>query len=435
MKQAVQIVDHIARSDNTGSAGQLTLTPPKANSRINQPERILVAKVCAIDLSVKALLKPQIEALKSAGYDVVTVCSDGESVAELRAGGLEIETIRITRQITPLADALAIWRLYRFFRNRRPAIVHTHTPKAAFVAQVAAALARVPIRINTIHGYYFPAARGLRSWLFKKMEVLTCKLSHHVFSQSREDVDLTFRENLFAASKIELLGNGTDISRFNPAQHSKADREAIRAELNIPTDAFVVGIVARMVREKGFAELFEAFAEFRRQAPDAFLLHVGFVDRSRGDEVTPDLAEQFGIAAYCRFVGQRDDVSRLLSAMDVFCLPSYREGYPRSVLEANAMGLPAIVTNIRGCREAVVDGQNGLLVEPRQVVPLAGAMRKLHDDPELRTRMSRAARARAVEVFDERLVFDRIIRRYTLLAGNAVGAMEQRSGPQATPRT
>jgi glycosyltransferase involved in cell wall biosynthesis len=385
-----------------------------------RPERsILVATVCAIDLTVKALLKPQIEALKAAGYEVVSVCSDGECVPELQAGGLEIKTIRITRQITPLADLLAVWRLFRFFRKRRPMVIHSHTPKAAFVAQIAATLAGVPVRINTLHGYYFPAARGLRRRMFRKMEVLTCKLSHHVFSQSQEDVELTIREGFFPSSRIELIGNGIDVGRFDPARFSDAQRQAVRAELDIPQDAFVVGIVARMVREKGFAELLEAFARFRRHAPDAYLLHVGFIDRSRGDQVNPELAEQFGIAPYCRFVGQQEDVPRFLSAMDVFCLPSYREGYPRSVLEANAMGLPAIVTNIRGCREAVIEGLNGVLVEPRQVEPLSEAIRRLYDDPSLRRKLGSSARARAVECFDERRIFDRIIRRYNLLTGRS----------------
>ena len=379
--------------------------------------KILVVTVCALDLSVKALLKPQIEALKNAGYEVVSVCSDGPLVPDLRLAGLEIETVRITRQITPLADAQAVWRLYRFFRKRRPTVVHSHTPKAAFVAQIAATLARVPIRINTVHGYYFLSAKGWRRWIFKKMEVVTCKLSHHVFSQSQEDVDLTIRERLFDPSKIESIGNGIDVDRFHAARLSEMDRETVRAELGIPRDAFVIGIMARMVREKGFAELFEAFAQFRQHAPNAWLLHVGFIDRSRGDQVTPELAEKFGVGAFCRFAGQQDDVPKFLLAMDVFCLPSYREGYPRSVLEANAMGLPAIVTNIRGCREAVIDGLNGLLVEPRQVVPLAEAMCKLYDDVNLRRRIGVSARERALQCFDERLVFDRIIRRYNLLTG------------------
>ena len=395
-------------------------------------------KVCAIDLSVKALLRPQIEALQGAGYEVVSVCSDGEAVPELRAAGLQIETIPIMRRISPLADVLAIWRLYRFFlQARMPMVVHSHTPKASFVAQVAATLARVPIRINTVHGYYFLAANGLKRWVFKKMEVLTCKLSHHVFSQSQEDVELTVREKLFPESKIELLGNWIDIHRFDRARFSEAQRRAVRAELGIPADAFVVGIVARMVREKGFAELFEAFAQFRQQAPNSVLVHVGFVDRSRGDEVTPHLAERFGIGPFCRFVGQHDDVPRFLSAMDVFCLPSYREGYPRSVLEANAMSVPAIVTNIRGCREAVLSGVNGLLVEPREAAPLAAAMQKLHDDPQLRNRMGAAARARALEIFDERLVFDRIISRYNLLVGNLIEGSRADGGhpePAATSR-
>ena len=372
--------------------------------------RLRVAVVCAIDLSVKALLRPQIQAMIDRGYDVQAVCSDGPLVPELCRGGLAVETVPILRRISPWADLKAVWKLARLFRRRKIDIVHTHTPKAAFLGQVAAWLARVPIRINTVHGfYYFAEPPGVKRWLFKTLEIRACRLATHVLSQSREDVDLAVGEEFIPAEKMEWLGNGVDVALFKPDRFARGDRLAVREELDIPADAFVVGIVARMVREKGIRELFEAFAHLRQVVPNAYLLHIGFVDRSRADEVTPDLAESLGIGAFCRFVGQRDDVPRMMTAMDIYCLPSYREGYPRSVMEANAMGLPAIVTDIRGNREAVLNGVNGLVVPVRDAEALAAGMIRLYEDVALREALSAGARRRAEQEFDERRVFRTVL--------------------------
>lgn len=377
---------------------------------------VRVAVVCAIDLSVRALLKPQIEALSAAGYQVDAVCSDGPEVQALRRQGLSIRTVEILRSLSPLRDLRSLINLTRLFMRQRYRVVHTHTPKAAFLAQIAAVLAGVPVRINTLHGLYYHAFAGGWQRIFHRcMELLTCRLCHYVFSQSQEDVDTLLRRRAMPASRLVWLGNGIDLERFSRRAFAADEAARVRHEFDLPANAFVVGIVARMVNEKGIRELLEAIARLRRLVPHLHLLHIGFIDRSRSDEVTPDLADRLGIADICRFAGQRTDIARLMTAMDMFVLPSYREGYPRSVMEANAMGLPAVVTDIRGCREAVIDGVNGLLVPPRQVQPLVDAIQRIHAEPELRRRMAAAARRRAEETFDERKVIEKILAAYRRL--------------------
>jgi glycosyltransferase involved in cell wall biosynthesis len=382
----------------------------------NPHKSVRVAVVCAIDLSVKALLQPQIEAMTEAGYNVVVICSDGSAVPKLRAQGLNIITTPILRKISPWQDVKTVLALKKIFLDEQIDIVHTHTPKAALLAQIAAKLAKTPIRINTLHGlYYLAKSSRLARWIYKKFEISACKMSTFVLSQSQEDVDMILEEKLLPPEKIRWLGNGIDIDKFSLARFPTETRSEVRSELKIPEDAFVVGIVARMVTEKGFGELFEAFAKFRKQAPNAYLLHIGFIDQSRGDEVTPALAETMGIGDFCRFVGQRDDIPRLMTGIDIYCLPSYREGYPRSVMEANAMSLPAIVTDIRGCREAVQEGVNGLQVPVRNADALCDAMRTLHDDAELRAQLAEGARTRAQEEFDERRVKGIVLETYAEL--------------------
>jgi glycosyltransferase involved in cell wall biosynthesis len=366
-----------------------------------------VAVITAVGVTTKAFLLPQIVAMREQGLEPFAVCSPGEDVEALRKTGLRVVTIAIPRSVNPLTDLLALWKLWRLFRTEKPRIVHTHTPKAAFLGQLSAWLARVPIRINTVHGLFYIGQRGIKRALFKQLEILACRLATFVFCVSAEDVPVL--RKYVAADRIESTGNGIDLSRFNPAVFSEDDRRKIRDEFQIPQSAFVVGVVARMVNEKGLRELMQAVAKVRESNSDVWLLHVGPVDRSRGDELTPDYADALGIASTSRFLGARNDVNRIMTVMDIFCLPSYREGYPVSVIEAAAMGLPVITTNIRGCREAVIDGVTGLLVPVKEVEPLVAAITRLHDDLPLREHLAAGARTRAEECFDERRVVKQIM--------------------------
>lgn len=384
------------------------------SEREQREQREQVAVVTAVDMMLRYFLMPQIRAMREAGFDVFGVCSPGAGVADLRTRGLEVQTLEIPRSVKPLADLVALFRLWRLFRRRRVKIVHTHTPKAAVLGQIAALLAGVPVRITTVHGLFYVAyPPGLRRSFFKAMEIFACRLATHVFCVSEEDIPVMRR--YLPERKVEWTGNGVNLTQFNPTRVNEQQRREIRRGLDLPEGAFVLGIVARMVNEKGVRELLQALSIVRRTVPDAYVLLVGPIDRSRGDEATPELSERYGVADYCRWVGERADVPEMLAAMDVFCLPSYREGYPVSVIEAGAMGLPSIVTDVRGCREAVVDGLNGLLVPARQVEPLADAIRRLHDDVDLRRQLGCGARRRAEELFDERRVVRQVIAAYERL--------------------
>jgi glycosyltransferase involved in cell wall biosynthesis len=214
---------------------------------------------------------------------------------------------------------------------------------------------------------------------------------------------------------LSQLVVGVDVNRFSPERFTPEKRQEVRDGLSIPADGFVVGIVARMVKEKGFAELFQALSMLQKSIPNIYLVHVGFVDRSRGDEVTEEMAKHYGIADHCRFLGPKDDVPPYLSAMDVYCLPSYREGYPVSVMEASAMALPCVVSDVRGCREAVVHEQTGLVVPVKNPEAIAGAISMLYADKNLRLRLGTSGRQRAVAVFDENKVLAAVIEKYRSL--------------------
>jgi glycosyltransferase involved in cell wall biosynthesis len=374
---------------------------------------IRVGIMCAVALSMRVLLLPQIRALIQAGYAVCGICSDGPEVPLLRAAGLPIFPLQILRRVSPVHDLMSLLGVVHLLRRLRLDILHTHTPKAQVLGQVGGFIARVPIRINTVHGFYFVnEVNPLRKWLFKQLAILSCRLSNFVLSQSQEDLDMVLRGKWVTPEKLQWLGNGVNVERFRRDNFPVDEGQRVRAELGIPQDAYVVGIVARMTREKGFPELFEAMARLRKTVPNAHLVHVGPVDASHGDGVRPEMAAQLGSQDVCHFLGYRDDVPRLMTAMDVFCLPSHREGFPRSVVEASAMSVPSVVTDIRGNREAVRHGQSGLMVPLGDVPGIVNALRQLHDDAALHQRLGAAARCHAEEEMDERRVFQIILSLY-----------------------
>jgi glycosyltransferase involved in cell wall biosynthesis len=202
---------------------------------------------------------------------------------------------------------------------------------------------------------------------------------------------------------------------FNPDRLSREAVALRRAELVLPAKIPVVGFVGRLVREKGLLELFAAFQIVRQGVPDACLLCVGPVDAEKADAVTPNTAQEYGIADACRFLGLRQDMPELYALMDVCVLPSHREGLPRAPMEASAMKVACVVTNIRGCRDAVEHGRNGLLVPLGDVQALADAITELLTDREKARRMGEEGRRMALERFDERLVFEKVKSEYARL--------------------
>jgi glycosyltransferase involved in cell wall biosynthesis len=218
-------------------------------------------------------------------------------------------------------------------------------------------------------------------------------------------------QRLHCTRRARFLGNGVDLTRFDPTRVGPRVRAEVRSELGIDADTIVVGAVGRLVAEKGYRELFEAM----ERLPDRFrLVVVGGDDPEKPDSLdagTVQRARDHGV----QFLGHRDDVDRLYAAMDVFALASHREGFPRTAMEASAMGLPIVATDVRGCREVVDPGCTGTLVPRRDPAGLAGALLGF-DDAELRARMGRAASQRARDHFDERRVVETVLATYRQVA-------------------
>jgi len=376
-----------------------------------------VAHIGTIDLSLRFQLYDQLVHLQRAGYEVVAVSSPGPEAPLFVRAGIRHIPVPISRAaLSPVADLRSILTLWRVMRRERFSIVHTHNPKPGLLGQLAARAAGVPIVANTVHGFYFhERQRGWVRRFYMTMEKIAGRFSDVVFIQSAEDVSTALRKRLTAPGKIRHLGNGIDLHRFSRAAVSGLDPAAKRREIGLPPGGPVVGFVGRLVKEKGVLDLLAAARLVRARVSDVRFLFVGPVDKPKHDGVEPAAAAGYGVGDICHFAGKRDDLPELLSLMSLLVLPSYREGLPRAVLEASAMEIPAVVTNIRGCREAVEHGRNGVIVPVGNPAELADAITDLLADPETAHRMGEEGRRMAVAQFDEQTVFATIEGEYARL--------------------
>jgi glycosyltransferase involved in cell wall biosynthesis len=375
-----------------------------------------VAHVTTVDLSLRYLLLNQLERIRDEGYEVVGVSADGPDVVTIEARGIPHISVPMTRRFTPLADLRALWALTRMMRREQFDVVHTHTPKAGLLGQLAARLSGVPVVVNTLHGFYFhegtkPLPRRFYIW----MERIAAMCSDTILSQNEEDIATAIDEHIARPDLLKWLGNGIDIARFDRRRLSEETLDALRRDIGLSNSAPVLGFVGRLVEEKGILDLLEAAKSVVEEIPDVQLLIVGPYDEEKPDALRPDIAARYGLSDRCRFLGMRHDMPELYALMDVLVLPSYREGFPRAPMEASAMGVPAVVTDIRGCREAVEHGVNGLLFPAGDADALARALVSLLADDERRAAMGAAGRVMAEERFDEQKVFDRVLREYERL--------------------
>ena len=372
-----------------------------------------VVHLTTVDSSLRYLLRPQLTAVRDRGGEVVGVSAPGPDVECLGRDGIRhVPLTASTREMDPLADLRAAAQLWRILRLERPDVLHTHNPKPGLYGRVVGRLARVPIVVNTNHGFYATEDDGrLRRTVVLGLEAVAARFSHAELIQNPEDLELMRRWHL-TRRDARLLGNGIDLDRFRPGALPPGERVALRAELGAGPDDIVVGMVGRLVAEKGVLELLAA----ARRLDDRYVVVViGPDDPAKPDALDRDTVRK-AEAAGVRFLGLREDVDRLYGAMDLFVLPSWREGFPRAAMEAAASGLPVVATDVRGCRQVVDHEITGLLVPVRDPDALAKAIHSLGEDPVTRAAYGAAGVAKARREFDERRVVQTVLDTYRSIA-------------------
>lgn len=364
-----------------------------------------VCQLCAVDFTLRHFLLPLIDGMRGAGWNVTAVCSDGPAIPGLRSRGYRIVTMPIARSLNPFAHSRSLLKLVRLFRRERFDVVHAHTPVAALLGRVAARIAGVPVVVYTAHGFYFhdempsPKRRA-----FVLLERIGGWFTDLLFTQSAEDAQAAVTERIAPRERVFAIGNGVDPARFDPA--AAGDRLSLRGQLGVPEGAYLIGMIGRQVREKGVVDFLEAAIVTARKNPRVWFVLVG--ERLASDHAGGVTAEieraKTVLGERLILTGLRQDIPELLAAMDLFCLPSHREGMPRTIIEAMMMGKPVVATNIRGSREEVVHEETGLLVPVRDVQALGQAMTRCAADPVWAQRLGIAGRKRALMSYDERRV-------------------------------
>lgn len=363
-----------------------------------------IVQVSAIDATMNGLLRELNQGILQEGHELICVCSDGPRVSEMREDGFDVRTISIDRQISPVKNVRSILAMYRLFKREKPDIVHVHTPVASVLGRIAAKLANVPTIIYTAHGFYFHENMSPAKYkLFYSIEKLCAKYcTDYLFTQSEEDGQLGINREFLPVNRITIIGNGVDVNgRFNPENIDQQEVSKLRESFGFEKDDLIVSFIGRLVEEKGIFDLLEAFESIDNN--NIKLLVIGDAGASERDQETQKKLANYQNSNVI-FTGFRSDIPELLALSDIYCLPSYREGMPRSIIEAMAMECAIIATNIRGSREEVDHGKNGYLVDLNSPTQIKESILRLYRNRDNLKKYQLHARDKAVKYYNEKEV-------------------------------
>lgn len=381
-----------------------------------------IIRITTVPESIGGLLKGQLKFM-SEYFEVIGISSSGNGKLNIvgEREGIKVIPIEMTRQITPLKDLKSAWQLYRLFKKEKPLIVHTHTPKAGTLGMLAAYMARVPNRLHTIAGLPLLEASGMKRLLLDNVEKITYACATKIYPNSFGLNEIILKYKYTSQKKLKIIGNGSsngiDTDFFDPKLISITEKQELRQKLGIEKNDFVFIFVGRLVKDKGINELIEAFLEIGKKHKNTRLLLVGPFEKHL-DPLNPETEKHIIDNKKVHMVGWQDDVRPYFAISDCLVFPSYREGFPNVVMQAGAMGLPSIVTNINGCNEIIKDGINGTIIPTKDVNSLFNAM-----DNYIRTSRNvgidtKIYRNMIKERFDHYLIWKDLLAEYQRLENN-----------------
>ena len=375
-------------------------------------------RITTVPVSLENLLEGQLNFMQRE-YEVIAISAEKERLRKLgKKLGVRTHPVEMTREITPHKDISSLWELYRFFKKEKPLIVHTHTPKAGVAGMLAAKLAGVPLRLHTLAGLPLLEARGPKRKLLEMVEKITFSCATKVYPNSKRIHDYVLKNNFAPADKLKVLGrgssNGIDTAFFDPQKFDRFQKADLRRELNISEDDLVFVFVGRLVRDKGINELVMAFQRIHKKHSKTKLLLVGPFEEAL-DPLKAETVNFIRDSKNIIAVGYKDDVRPFLAISDVLTFPSYREGFPNVVMQAGAMGLPAIVSDINGCNEIIIEGENGTIVPAKQTDALHEAMEKMFLDEPWRRYLAQNARRTIQENYERSEMWQALLSEYKTL--------------------
>ena len=360
-----------------------------------------IVRITTIPTSLKTFCNGLLKEL-AGEYKVVAISSPGQTLGDIgRNEGIWTICVPMERHISLVKDVRSLIRMIRVFRRVKPDMVHSMTPKAGLISMLAGWWTGVPVRIHTFTGLVWPTSTGLKRRVLMMTDRITCACATHIIPEG-EGVKHDLRAGRITKKPLNVLGygnvRGIDLNLYN-----RTDEVLEKAARIRKPGVFTFVFVGRIVRDKGINELVQAFLSLNAKHPQTRLLLVGYFEESL-DPVRPETRKLIETSPMIEAAGQQEDVRPYYAASDCFVFPSYREGFPNTVIEAGAMGLPSIVTDINGSREIVRDGENGIIIPPRDRARLYEAMEKMLTDDAFRISLASHARESVALRFEQGFV-------------------------------
>lgn len=382
-------------------------------------EKIKILRVVTSSISFK-LIDGQAQFMQQQGYQVITASGGPfpkEEIPQLK-GVRFIPQPHLVRPISIKEDLLALRDMIRLIRKERPDIIHSHTPKAGLMGMLAGWLCRVPIRIHTVAGLPLLVHRGFKRKVLNLVERITYRCATYVYPNSHKLRDTIISLRLASPDKLRVIGdgssNGINVQHFCKALFAEELVDPIRKQLG---GGFTFIFVGRIVRDKGICELVEAFTRLQQEHPDARLLLVGDFEQEL-DPLSDVVYHMIQSNPAINCAGWQDDVRPWFAAADALAFPSYREGFPNVVMQAGAMGLPCVVSDINGCNEIIIEGENGLIIPSHDAAALYQAMKRMIEDKALYTHCQQNARPLIASRYKQEDVWQATLEMYRSLTGD-----------------
>jgi glycosyltransferase involved in cell wall biosynthesis len=375
-------------------------------------------RITTVPISLASLLEGQSKFMNQY-YEVIGISSPGPLLVETEEKeGIRVISVEMTRKITPFKDLVALWKLYRLFRKEKPYIVHSHTPKAGTLGMAAAWMARVPNRLHTIAGLPLVEAGGMKRRILNLVEKITYACATKVYPNSKGLRNIALENKFAVADKLKVLANGSsngiDTEFFDPQKVSADTQKELRKSIDLKKEDIVFIYVGRLVTDKGINELIQAFVEFAGSYKNVKLLLVGSHEKHL-DPLLPETESEIKTNPNILMVGWQKDVRPYLAISDCLVFPSYREGFPNVVMQAGAMGLYGIVSDINGCNEIILDGVNGSIIPSKSKEAVYHAFEAFVANFQKLKKESDKYRALIKERYERKFVWSEILKEYQSL--------------------
>ncbi len=375
-----------------------------------------ILRITTVPISLHKLLQGQPQFMIQNDFEIILASADGKEISKIeQETGLKVHILPLTRKISPIIDLKALWKTYKLIKQTQPDIVHTHTPKAGIIGMLAAKFAGVPVRMHTVAGMPLLETTGIKRRILKLVEKLTYKSATGVYPNSFGLKDIILKNGLTNPKKLKVLANGSsngiDLNYFNPELYPEKDIQSLRIRLNISNNDFVFSFVGRLVGDKGINELVNAFIRLQKKHKHIKLLLIGN-EEPHLDPLKPEVKQEIQNNKDIITTGWVDDVRPYFAISNGFVFPSYREGMPNVVMQAGAMGLASIVSDINGCNEIIQDHINGLIIPVKNTEVLFEAMRKLLTQKELLLKLQENARPSIQSRFEQKMVWQALLDEY-----------------------